>query len=106
LVIEPSAQPAADGALQVAAKVTLMCGCPIEPGGLWDAANYAVEATLLRGDKLVARAPLAYAGQASQFAGRLEKPAPGRYTLRVVAADAKTPNAGVVEQTIDVPRRH
>ena len=28
--------------------------------------------------------------------------APGRYTLRVTAADAKTPNAGVVEQAVEV----
>jgi len=103
LVIEPVATPAEDGTLKVAAKVTLMCGCPIEPGGLWDAANYAVEASLLAGDRVVAQAPLAYAGQASQFAGALPKTAPGRYTLRLVATDAKTPNAGVVEQAVEIP---
>lgn len=104
LVLEPSVQAAPNGALQVAAKVTLMCGCPIEPGGIWDAANYSVEAALLRGGKVVAQAPLAYSGQASQFGGLLTGVAPGRYVLRVVAADAKTPNAGVVEQKVDIPR--
>lgn len=103
LVIEPSVQPAADGGLKVAAKVTLMCGCPIEPGGIWDAANYAVEAALLRGDKVVARAPLTYAGQASQFSGTVTGAAPGRYVLRVVATDASTPNSGVVEQKVKIP---
>lgn len=103
LVIEPVATPAEDGTLKVSAKVTLMCGCPIEPGGLWDAANYAVEASLLSGDRIVARAPLSYAGTTSQFAGALPKAAPGRYTLRLVATDAKTPNAGVVEQAVELP---
>jgi hypothetical protein len=104
LVIEPSVQPAANGGLKVAAKVTLMCGCPIEPGGVWDAANYTIEAALLRGDKIVATAPLTYAGQASQFSGAITGAAPGRYVLRVVATDARTPNAGVVEQKVEIPR--
>lgn len=104
LVVEPNAQPGADGGLKVAAKVTLMCGCPIEPGGIWDTANYTVEAALMRGDKVIARAPLAYAGQASQFSGLLAGAAPGRYVLRVVATDAKSPNAGVVEQKVEIPR--
>ena len=105
LVVEPSAQPTPDGGLKVAAKVTLMCGCPIEPGGMWDAANYMVEAALLSGDKAIARTPLAYAGQASQFSGLLTGAAPGRYVLRVVATDAMSPNAGVVEQKVEIPRR-
>lgn len=101
LVVEPSTQTASDGSLQVSASVTLMCGCPIEPGGVWDASNYTVEASLLRGDRVVARLPLAYAGKASQFSGLLAKPAAGRYVLRVTATDAKTTNAGVVEQKIE-----
>ena len=105
LVVDPSVQPAPDGGLEVSAKVTLMCGCPIEPGGIWDAANYRVEANLLRGGRVVARTPLAYAGQASQFSGLLAGAAPGRYVLRVVATDAKSPNAGVVEQKVEIPRR-
>jgi hypothetical protein len=104
LVIEPVATPAADGSLRVSAKVTLMCGCPIEPGGVWNAANYTVEAELSQGRKTVARIPLTYAGQASQFFGAFAAPAPGRYGLRVLAVDATTPNAGVVDQTVTVKR--
>lgn len=105
LVIEPSVAPAAGGELKIAAKVTLMCGCPIEPDGLWNAANYSVEATLMSGRRVVARVPLTYAGQASQFAGDMPGAAPGRYVLRVVAADARTPNAGVVDLPVTLPRR-
>lgn len=105
LVIEPAAQPAADGSLQVSAKVTLMCGCPIEPGGVWNAANYTITASLMQGRRTVVQTQLAYAGQASQFAAALPAPAPGRYVLRVVATDATTPNAGMVEQPITIPRR-
>jgi hypothetical protein len=102
LTVEPTTTPGEAGQLKVAAKVGLMCGCPIEPGGLWAAENYTVEASLLSGGKVVANAPLAYAGAPSQFAGTLPKAPAGRYVLRVRAADAKTPNAGVVEQPVEV----
>lgn len=106
LVIEPTTAPAADGALRITAKVSLMCGCPIEPGGVWDAKNYDVQAVLLRRGRVVATAPLAYAGQPSQFAGLLPNAPPGRYTLRLVATDRTTPNAGVIEQAVKIPARH
>ena len=105
LVIEPTTTPEAQGALKVSAKVSLMCGCPIEPGGLWDASNYSVEASLLKGGRVVAEAPLAYAGQPSQFAGVLPALPPGRYRLRLIATDKRTPNAGVSETSLRVARR-
>ncbi len=104
LVVEPSAIPGSDGSLKVSAKVSPMCGCPIEPNGIWDAANYSVEATLLQGERVVARAALAYAGKPGQFAATLAGSPPGRYVLRLVATDSKTPNAGVAEQAIRIHR--
>ncbi len=103
LVVEPKVTPAGPGALQVDAKVSLMCGCPIEPGGLWDANTYSVQASLLRAGRIAAQQTLAYAGQPSQFASAFADVPPGRYTLRIVASDAKSPNAGVWEQAVDVP---
>ncbi len=103
LVIEPKASAVAANGLQVQAKVSLMCGCPIEPGGLWDANGYSVEATLRRGSTIIARAPLTYAGQASQFAGQFTSLPRGRYALRVIASDARSSNAGVAEVAIRIP---
>ncbi len=105
LVIEPLPVVARNGTVNLSAKVTLMCGCPIEPGGLWDSAHYAVEAVLLQGDRTVARATLAYAGQASQFSGTIPPSATGDYTLRLTAADSRTSNVGVVEQPLTIPAR-
>lgn len=104
LVIEPTAAPAADGTLQVTAKVTPMCGCPIEAGGLWDAASYSIEATLMKGPRVLAHAPLRFTGRTSEYEAALPATAPGRYTLRVVATDAKTPNVGMVEQDVRILR--
>lgn len=103
LVIEPDVARLTAISPSLTAKVSLMCGCPIEPGGLWNAENYTVEAELRRGGAIVARAPLTYAGTASLFAGSFgPRVKPGRYRLRVTATDKTTPNAGVWEGAAQV----
>lgn len=102
LVVEPTARLEADDRMHLQAKISPMCGCPIDTGGLWDAANYAVHATLLRGKRTVAEAALAFTGKTGEYAGVLPKPARGRYTVRFVATDAKSPNAGVAAKAVDV----
>jgi hypothetical protein len=102
LAIEANVVRNSDRAPKVTANVTMMCGCPITPGGLWDSNDFTVEAVLLDGDRILARTPLGYAGTASQFAGDLPTVGPGRFTLRIIAASKKTPNAGVIEQPIDM----
>lgn len=104
LVIEPRIEVKSGGEVALAAHVSLMCGCPIEPGGLWDAARYSIEAQLLKGDQIIAAAPLAYAGKTSEFAGTLTGTAPGHYRLRLVARDSGSANTGVVEQKLTVPK--
>jgi hypothetical protein len=96
LIVSPTTVQAADRRLQIRATVSLMCGCPIEPGGLWDAARYQVVAELRQSGAQPIRFPLAYAGEKSKFAGEPQtSPPPGAYSLRVTAVDAKSPNAGV-----------
>lgn len=102
LVVEPMAAKAADGGLSVSANVTLMCGCPIDAGGIWDAANYTVEAALIRDGKVLATAPLAFTGKTSQFAGQIPAQPAGRYQVRVTATDRTTINAGSVEIPLDL----
>lgn len=104
LVIEPSLVPMAAGP-KLSAQVMLMCGCPLEPGGEWDANNYTVVASLLTPTGVAATSTLAYAGEPSRFAATLPEVPAGTYTLRVVATDAKTLNSGVVEQIVQIPSR-
>lgn len=95
LIVEPGATSGGAAGLRIDATVTLLCGCPIEPGGVWDAADYRIEAALLRGKRIVATGVLAPAGKPSAFAGALTAVPPGRYRLRLTAADAQTRNVGV-----------
>lgn len=102
LVVESTTTVASDGVLHLKTEVSLMCGCPIEAGGLWDAANYKVSATLVKRGRSVGQTALTFTGQTGEFAAAMPRPAPGHYIVRIVAADTKTPNAGVVEQQIRI----
>ncbi len=48
---------------RVIADVSMLCGCPIAPGSLWDAARFRVDAWVNG-----RRVPLAFAGQTGRFA--------------------------------------
>lgn len=59
-------------------------------------------ARLLQNDREIARAPLAYAGETSTYAGALTLPVAGSYTLQVLAMDPGRANFGRVEQAVEV----
>lgn len=86
----------------LAANVTMMCGCPVTPGGLWDADRYEVRARLTRNGAPAGETVLGYAGTASQFAATLEIDAPGVYEAMVYAHDPKTGNTGLDRVTFIV----
>lgn len=88
----------------VRVDVTMLCGCTIEPGGLWDADRLTVTAQLVREGRVVVEAPLGYGGEIGIFEGRIRPPGPGRYELRVTAVDAERANAGMVTREIAVRR--
>lgn len=81
--------------VRLQAHVTMMCGCPIEPKGLWDADAYQVRALVRRDRESAGEVPLAYAGKTSVFAGDLKVERPGTYEVVVYAYDPKTGNTGL-----------
>lgn len=88
--------------IPISANVVMMCGCPITPGGLWDAARYEVGAMVFRDGRLAGTVPLSYAGEPSKFTGTLEVRSSGMYDLRVYAYDPETGNTGVDRTVIRV----
>lgn len=100
----PSTPAAAGKTFEVRATVTLTCGCPTEPAGLWDANRIKVVARAVRGGKVLAEAPLSYAGTASTYAGQLTLKDAGAYELEVLASDAAAANFGLARQALTVNR--
>lgn len=77
LAATPTASIEPEG-LQITAKVEPMCGCPLTPGGLWNAADYEVEASLWQDGHQVRKAGLAFATAPGGFTGTLPLPTSGR----------------------------
>ncbi len=81
--------------VQVEANITMMCGCPLVPGDLWDSDTYEIRALVTRGGELVADLPMEYAGRASHFAAGLDVHERGTYLVTVTVFDPATGNTGV-----------
>lgn len=100
-LLSPEAQPfeaAAGEDVGVRARVTMLCGCPTEPGGLWDASGYDIRAQWIRDGEVVEETALAYSGTRSEYTGTLRAPADaGPVTLRVISVDRARANTGMVE---------
>jgi len=88
--------------VDVRAKVTMLCGCATEPGGLWDSDRLEILARLVRDGRTVAETTLSYAGEASFYTGRLTPPAPGEYELQVLAMDPARANNGMARRRVTV----
>lgn len=100
-VLEPSASAAKQGeTLSVRARVRMLCGCPTEPGGMWDADRYTIRAQLLRDGAVVAEAPLSFAGTTNEYEGGLTVPDEGATQVRVSASDADRVNFGTATASL------
>jgi hypothetical protein len=89
--------------VRVEAAVMMMCGCPIEPNGLWDANDYEIAMTVEHNGQTMDEIGLEYAGQTSRFAGEIPLQGAGVYQVTVHAYDPETGNTGVDRTTFIVP---
>ncbi len=86
--------------IPIEVKVTMMCGCPLEPGGMWDADKIEVAALVTHDGVAAPAIPLHYAGEASMFGGAIELTGPGAYVVEVYAYDPANGNTGVSRATL------
>lgn len=84
--------------VSIRAKVTMTCGCPTDPGGMWNADDVTVMARAIRAGKTVGEVRMRYAGETSAYEGTLPDLTAGNYELEVIASDSKTANAGRAAQ--------
>ncbi|MDA8432471.1 MAG: hypothetical protein M0Z60_05850, partial [Nitrospiraceae bacterium] len=88
----------------VRTNVVMMCGCPIMPGGIWDANKYEVKALIKHNGAPVEELPLSFAGKTSTFEGTLQVSKEGAYEVTVYAFDPATGNSGVDRTTFMVTK--
>jgi len=87
---------------EVRATVTMTCGCPTEPGGLWDANKIRVIARLVREGKIETEVPMQYAGVQNTFKGDVPVASPGQIELQVLAMDPENANFGLTKQNLTI----
>ncbi len=90
--------------LELRATVEMMCGCPLTPGGLWNADEFVIRSEGVLHAGVDASGDMTYAGESSEFTGRLTLDEPGIWTVRVWAWQESTGNTGVAERRIEVSR--
>lgn len=94
--------PSGPVGVAVEANIVLMCGCPLEAGGLWDPSKYEIGFSVRLQGRPLASGRLSYAGAPNRFAAKFVAPAPGVYDIVVTAFDPATGNSGVAETTFQV----
>ncbi len=100
---QPPEQTATGQTLDITATAMMLCSCPLESGGLWDADKVQVTARLVRADGTVEEEiPLKYAGQQNTFAGKLNADTQGEFKLQILATDAAKANFGMIEKPLTV----
>ncbi|GIX17107.1 MAG: hypothetical protein KatS3mg119_1293 [Rhodothalassiaceae bacterium] len=83
-------------------RLLMLCGCPIAPGLLWDAADFSLSVRVTAPDGTVTTVPLGYGGRTSHFTGSFTPPAAGVYRLEWLALQKSTGQVGRAETTLIV----
>jgi len=100
-ILEPAASSSLElgSSIDIEANIVMGCGCPIAPGGLWDASAMEIKGIVSRGNERVGGFDLTYAGRMSRFQGKLEVSEPGVYEALVYVYDPKNGNTGLDRTT-------
>ncbi len=104
-ILDPPAHYSVSGLpaeIPITVNVTMMCGCPVTAGGLWDAEQYEISTLIKRDGTFVQEQPLDYAGASSQFTGTLIMDQPGSYEVTAYAYNPATGNTGVDKTTFNL----
>jgi hypothetical protein len=98
----PDAKIKVGSPFEVRATVMMMCGCPTEPDGMWDANKIHVVARLLRDGKVQSEFPMTYAGVQNTFHADVPATAAGPMELQVLSMDASNANFGMMKEAVTV----
>ena len=84
-----------NGVLSFKASLTMMCGCPISKGGIWNSEDITINAIAKKDGVKIGEFPLHLTDHNNIFEGNLKVTDKGIYELVIYAYDPKTGNTGV-----------
>jgi len=98
----PDAKLKVGSPFEVRATVTMACGCPTEPDGLWDANKIRVIARILRDGKVQSEIPMTYAGVQNTFHADVPATTAGPMELQVLSLDPASANFGMTREAVTI----
>ena len=99
----PETTPAVGHPFEVRANVTMLCGCPTEPGGLWNADEFEIVARLVRHGVVMSEQVLAFTGTTNTYSNEMSVHESGTYELQVLAIDQSKGNFGMATRALIIP---
>ncbi|HMO62829.1 MAG TPA: hypothetical protein PKC39_10885 [Ferruginibacter sp.] len=84
-----------NGIVHFKASLTMLCGCTITKGGVWDADEIDVVAIIKKEGITIKEVPLQLTGKPNIFEGALQADGKGNYQVTVYAYGKKNNNTGV-----------
>lgn len=94
-------QPLTDGrGAKFQVKIIMMCGCPTEPGGLWDSSKFEMKALIKNNGEVVKTIPLIFTGTTNIYEGQFKVEQPGSYKIMAIVFDPRTENSGLAAETV------
>ncbi len=102
-ILQPQAhERTTDSEVLIKANLVMMCGCPTEPGGMWDSSEMEIRAVVQKGGETVEEPEMSFAGKTSTFETSFAPPESGAYVITVYAYDPRTGNTGVDKTSVIV----
>ena len=102
LIVAPAEVALSDGQLRASVDVTMICGCPITRGGLWDSDDFSVNAGLYHEGEKVQIFSLEFTGKTNRFAGKMTAPEEGSYELWITARENNADNTGAWHRVLEI----
>ena len=87
---------------QVRGKVTMICGCPTQPEGMWDSNDYQILLQARQGDRMLGEWPMKFAGETSWYDTEVALDVTGEVALRMIAMDPSKGNFGMTDSEVTV----
>ncbi len=105
LIVDGWTQMMKDGRLMIMADVTMLCGCPITPDGLWQADDYELRAHLQLGEERFGPVEMKFSSSSGLFIGEFRPRKSGTYQVLISAFQPATGNTGVsrTQRRIELP---
>ena len=99
----PGDGPVARGTpFEVRGKVTMLCGCPTQPGGMWDSDDYRILVRASQGGRTLGEWPMEFAGETSWYTTEVTLDVTGDVDLTMIAMDASKGNFGMTDGKVTV----